>query len=476
MCSPDAVLTWFGGLDGGDANEYQVLVLKDFQKFLAQDGQPAAVVEHQVVRLLRNLAQEFKSEHKVIVLLGTTLELPNELQKVVTVIDWPLPEKVDIRSLMDKMLTLGKQRDDLAERFRLDYDEHEMDEIVSAFQGLTLTEIELLATYMMLKSPEFSPKLIGEKKRDIIRKAGLIDWIDVTKTIENVGGMHNLKDWLHKRRDAFSAEAAEYGLPPNPKGLLLIGVQGAGKSLFAQAVASFFKLPMLRLDMGRVFSGIVGSSEENIRDVIKVAESVAPCCLWLDEIDKAFSGIGSSNQTDGGTTARVFGTILTWMQEKNSQVFLVATANDVSQLPPELLRKGRLDEIFFVPLPNADDREEIFRIHLQARGRSPKVFDLKRLVAACDGFTGAEIEAAIVSAMYEAFDENRREFTTDDILFSLSETVPISVQMKEQIDALVKWAEKRTRNASIVPDKRPSRSSTVSSTAISLDLSDDEEL
>jgi len=262
-----------------------------------------------------------------------------------------------------------------------------------------------------------------------------------------VGGLQVLKDWLDKRSVAFTEEARSFGLPA-PKGILLLGVQGCGKSLCAKAVSSLWQMPLLRFDIGRVFGSLVGSSEENIRRAISVAESVAPTILWVDEIDKAFAGARSSGGTDGGTTARVFGTFLTWMSEKKSPVFVMSTANDISELPPELLRKGRFDEIFFVDLPATNEREEIFRIHLSKRSRNPESFDARRLAEASKDYSGAEIEEAIISSLFAAFYE-KKDLTTDHVLSELSQTVPLAQTMDEQINRLRRWAEGRARNASI---------------------------
>jgi SpoVK/Ycf46/Vps4 family AAA+-type ATPase len=245
---------------------------------------------------------------------------------------------------------------------------------------------------------------------------------------------------------AFTDEARAFGLPA-PKGILMLGVQGCGKSLCAKAVSCLWQLPLLRFDMGRMFGSLVGSSEENVRRAIAVAESVAPAILWVDEIDKAFAGSQGSGVTDGGTTARVFGTFLTWLSEKTAPVFVVATANDISQLPPELMRKGRLDEIFFVDLPSDEERREIFRIHLAKRNREPEQFDLETLTARSENFSGAEIEQAIISALYDAF-YAKHELTTEDIIRALLQTVPLAKTMDEQISRLRSWAVGRARNAS----------------------------
>jgi SpoVK/Ycf46/Vps4 family AAA+-type ATPase len=256
-----------------------------------------------------------------------------------------------------------------------------------------------------------------------------------------------LKDWLNKRSVAFTDEARAFGLPA-PKGILLLGVQGCGKSLCAKAVSSLWQMPLLRFDMGRMFGSFVGSSEENVRRAISVAESVAPAILWVDEIDKAFAGSQSSGGSDGGTAARVFGTFLTWLSEKSAPVFVVATANDISQLPPELLRKGRFDEIFFVDLPIVEERGEVFRIHLARRGRDPEQFDLPALAEGSKDFSGAEIEEAIISALYDAF-YHQTELTTAHVLSALGETVPLARTMDEHISRLRGWADGRARNASV---------------------------
>jgi SpoVK/Ycf46/Vps4 family AAA+-type ATPase len=440
------VLNWFNDLVL-PRNDFLILVLKDFHRFMGADGN-AGQVEHRLIRSLRNISQDSAAKQKAIVILSPVMYIPKELEKVAGVIDWPLPEVEHIHDRVKELLHAANERPDLREIFKTEnYGDAEMDEITRAFQGLTIDEIETLVHYNMLTSSSLEASTVAKHKRDIIRKAGLLDWINVDFDMQSVGGLTALKYWLTKRQGAFSKEAVAYGLPADPKGVLLVGVQGAGKSLCSQAIAAYWGLPLLRLDMGKVFSGVVGSSEENIRSVIAVAESVSPCILWTDEIDKGFSGTASSNQTDGGTASRVFGSFLTWMQEKKKPVFVVATANDVSALPPELLRKGRFDEIFFVDLPTESDRQDIFKIHLSKRNRNVADFDVKRLAKISQSFTGAEIEAAIISAMYESFDDAARPVTTQDIEKALRETVPIAVTMREKIGQLRDWAETRARNA-----------------------------
>jgi SpoVK/Ycf46/Vps4 family AAA+-type ATPase len=314
---------------------------------------------------------------------------------------------------------------------------------------LTIGEAENVFAKIIVKDERLSGDYVSEvfaEKQQIIRKSGLLELRDERKLPER-GRFGVLKNWLNKRSLAFSDEARAFGLPA-PKGILMLGVQGCGKSLCAKAVSTQWQLPLLRFDMGRMFNSLVGSSEENARRAIAVAESVAPAILWVDEIDKAFAGAQGSGVTDAGTSARVFGTFLTWLSEKTAPVFVVATANDISQLPPELLRKGRFDEIFFVDLPSASERCEVFEIHLRKRGRNPEEFELDALVQASNDFSGAEIEEAINSALYDAFYAKQR-LESSHILNAIRETVPLARTMDEHINGLRKWAEGRARNASV---------------------------
>ena len=437
------ILTWFHDLII-EKNDFCVLVLHDFYKFLSPDGHPGQS-EIITMRALKNLIEKCHTERKCVILTGARFFMPADFEKLVCLIDWPLP---DVEIISKKVISLLDEVSKKAElsNFKTQYLSSELENIIKAFQGLSLREIEMICTYFIITENELDPRKIASKKRDIIKQSGILEWIDLDFSLSEVGGLSNLKDWLEKRKNAFSENAKVYGLPANPKGLLIIGIQGAGKSRSSKAIASFWNLPLLRLDVGRIFSGVVGSSEENLRSVIKTAESVAPCIVWVDEIDKAFSSINFAS--DSGTSSRVFGTFLTWMQEKKAPVFVVATANDVSNLPPELIRKGRFDDIFFVDLPDDNERSEILKIHLEQRKFNCNDFDIKQLVKHSKGFTGAEIEAAIISAMYEAFSDNERKITSVDIVKELKESVPIYITMKEKIEELRIWAAKRARNAS----------------------------
>jgi SpoVK/Ycf46/Vps4 family AAA+-type ATPase len=280
-------------------------------------------------------------------------------------------------------------------------------------------------------------ELILEEKRQTIRQTQILDFYPTTANISDIGGLDNLKDWLLRRGGAFSERARQYGLP-HPRGLLLVGIQGTGKSLTAKAIAHHWHLPLLRLDVGRLFAGLVGESESRTRQMIQLAEALAPCILWIDEIDKAFAG--ADGRGDAGTTSRVFGTFITWLAEKTTPVFVVATANNIQSLPAEMLRKGRFDEIFFVGLPSQEERQEIFSVHL-SRLRLPnlKAYDMERLAYETPDFSGAEIEQTLVEAMHLGFSQNR-DFTTEDVLEAASQIVPLARTAQEQIQFLQEWA------------------------------------
>ena len=442
----EEILAWFKNLIV-PKNKFCVLVLKDYNKFFGS-GNYKGQVEIKVIRQLKNLIYDFTTENKAIIILSASLDLPQDLEKSIPVIDFPLPTKDEINIKINSLLEKASKRPELANKFQTSYTNEELDNIVNCFRGLSISECEQVCTYCMIKHTSLLPEAIINQKKDIIRKSGLLDWIDDPTDMKSIGGLYGLKSWLEKRKDAFSVEAFEYGLPANPKGILLVGIQGAGKSLFAKAISSFWNFPLLRLDMGKVFSGLVGSSEQNMRQVFKVAESVAPCILWCDEIDKGMSGSKASSTTDGGTTSRVLGSWLTWMQDRKSPVFVVATANDVTSLPPELLRKGRFDEIFFVDLPKLLERKTIFKIHLEKRNRDYHNYNLELLADLSENFTGAEIEAVIEAALYEAFSDGKREMTTSDITKAIQESVPLSKLMKEEIAFLRAWSKERARNAS----------------------------
>lgn len=421
-----------------------IFIFKDFHPFLSRGS-------YAVIRKLKEIALHLKHSPKTVVLIASALEVPPELEKEVTVLSFPLPDRDELAILLDKLLAdVGKSR-----RVQVELDADGRERLLQAALGLTLGEAENVFSKIIVRDARLTSGDVNEvfaEKRQIIRKSGLLDYYSPEETFSDIGGLSVLKDWLQKRTVAFTARAREFGLPA-PKGILMLGVQGCGKSLCAKAVSGLWQLPLLRFDIGRMFGSLVGSSEENVRRAIAVAESVAPAILWVDEIDKAFAGSRGGGSSDGGTSARVFGTFLTWLSEKTVPIFVVATANDISSLPAELMRKGRLDEIFFVDLPSEAEREDIFRIHLAHRHRDPENFDMKALAANSPDFSGAEIKESVISALYEAFDEGS-ELKTEHVLHALHETVPLAKTMSEQINHLRAWADGRARNASVTRAKK----------------------
>jgi len=418
-------------------SEPSLVVLEDFHPYL-QD--PA------VVRALRELSHSLKETFTTVVLLSPTLVIPPEIEKEVTVLDVPLPSYRDLLQLLKEIVGVVRQ----GNRARVELSKDEADQLIRAALGLTLSEAENAFAKAIAHDGRLSRDdvaLVLEEKRQVIRKSGLLEYYPTDEKLANVGGLDALKLWLVRRGAAFSEAARKFGLP-EPKGLLLLGVQGCGKSLTAKAVAAQWTLPLLRLDMGRIFSGLVGSSEENLRRAIGVAESVAPVVLWIDEIEKGLAGVHSSGFSDGGVTARVMGGLLTWLQEKTAPVFVVATANKIEHLPPELLRKGRFDDIFFIDLPALPERRDIFRIHVQKRGRDPAHYDLDALAHRAEGFSGAEIEQAIVSALYDAFAEGK-ELSQAHLEEIVRSSRPLSTTMREEIGRIREWARTRTRAASV---------------------------
>jgi AAA+ superfamily predicted ATPase len=419
--------------------EPAIYLFKDFHPFTEENRANLAVI-----RRLKDVAYQLRDTYKTLVIVAPVTRIAPELDKDITLVELKPPAAADLNGLLDRII--NDLKDSPHVKINLDADDRER--LVQAARGLTLKEAENVFAKTIVLGGEIKAddvSVVFSEKQQIIKKSGLLEYYASEEQFDHVAGLDNLKEWLTKRTMAFSARAAQFGLPP-PRGVLLLGVQGCGKSLCAKAVSSLWKLPLLRFDVGRMFGSLVGSSEENIRRAIHTAENVAPAILWVDEIDKAFAGAAHSGGSDGGTAARVFGTFLTWLSDKTSPVFVIATANDITQLPPELLRKGRLDEIFFVDLPNEAERAAIFRIHLNKRRRDPNGFDLKLLARQSDGFSGAEIEQAIVSGLFDAF-SNSAELGTAILQQSLAETVPLSKTMSEDLARLRSWAHGRARPA-----------------------------
>lgn len=409
-----------------------LFILKDYHPYM---NDPV------VIRKLRDLGRTLKLSMKNVIFLSPMLKIPGELEKEISVVDYKLPEKEDLAEIVKSIAGSvgGKNLEEIN-------DKNYLNKIVEAALGLTAEEAENVFAKSIVENGDFNLKTILAEKEQIIRKSGVLEYYHANENMKEVGGLEQLKDWLSKRGKAFSPAAREFGLP-EPRGILLLGIPGCGKSLTAKAISSMWQLPLLKLDVGKVFSSLVGSSEENVRRAIATAESIAPSILWLDEMEKGFSGLSSSGQTDGGTTARVFGTFLTWLQEKQSPVFVVATCNNVKELPPELLRKGRFDEIFFVDLPSKDERKDIFKIHLEKRHRNPSKYNLEKLAENTKEFAGSELEEIIVSALYDAFDEGI-DLEQKHLEKTVEGMIPLSKTMGDQIKGIREWAKIRAKRAS----------------------------
>lgn len=424
--SPEAAIEWVTR-----QRDPGLFVFKDLHPFV---DSPA------VARWLRDAIASFRGSQKAIILMSPVQQIPIELEKDIAVLDFPMPDMKELNQVLSQQLEQVRNR-------RINTETRE--KLLKAALGLTKDEAEKVyrkAHVTAGRLTEAEVDVVLSEKKQLIRRNGILEYIEEDETIESIGGLEELKRWLRQRSNAFTERAREYGLP-QPKGMLILGVPGCGKSLIAKTTSRLWTLPLLRLDMGRVYDGsMVGRSEANLRNALKTAESISPAILFIDELDKAFAGGAGSADSDGGTSSRIFGSFLTWMQEKTSPVFVMATANRVERLPGEFLRKGRFDELFFVDLPNAEERKEIFRIHLSKRKRDISRFDLEQLANVSDGFSGAEIEQALVAAMYDAFAQDR-EFTQLDIIAAVKATQPLSKTMSEQVTALRDWARQRARPA-----------------------------
>lgn len=432
-----------------------VFIFKDFHTFFGANNRPA---DMQVIRRVRDAVPVLKQSPrpKNIIFVSPALVLPNDLQKDVAVVDFDLPSFEEILGLLQEMIEANRH----SGRIVIDLKDKDDERLAKAAMGLTLQEAENAFARAMVEDGRLDIKdveVILDEKQQIIRKTQILEFIKSDLSIEDVGGLENLKRWLNKRNKSWLDEAKRYCLPA-PKGVLITGVPGCGKSLVAKAISAMWQLPLLRLDIGRIFSGVIGSSEENVRTAIRTAEAIAPSVLWIDEIEKGFSGTGSSG--DSGTSTRVFGTFLTWMQEKTKPVFVIATANNIHSLPAEMLRKGRFDEIFFVDLPTHKERVDIFLLHIKKRLRDKKAIGefkldrsvLEKLASMTEGFVGAEIEYAVIAALFEAFSEDRG-ITTGDFEKAIRNTVPLSVTQAEQIRGIREWANLRAVAATRQEDR-----------------------
>lgn len=427
--------------------EDSIFILCDFHHYMRSSSNNNS---YETVRLMRDLLPQLKNGEvrRTIVIVSPTLVIPDEMQKEVSVIEFPLPTESELEAVINKLI------DDHDLKPMLN--EEEKRSLANVALGMTMEEAENVFSRAIIEGKGNldlgAMPIVFEEKKQVISKSGLLEYIDRKVSIDDVGGLEILKSWLRKRIGAWNpAAVSEYRLPL-PRGVLVTGVPGCGKSLTAKATSAMWGLPLVKFDFGRVFSGLVGSSEENMRRAIATAEAMAPCVLWIDEIEKGLAGgMGAS---DGGTSARVLGTFLSWMQEKESMVFIIATANDISALRPELQRKGRFDEIFFVDLPSFFERKEIFKLHIEKRrcaainavNMNDAFYNL--LAEHTKGFSGAEIEAIVISALFEAYAENRN-LSEKDFMGAIENTVPLSVTQADQITALRSWAESRAVYASV---------------------------
>jgi len=408
-----------------------IFLLKDFHLFLNDIS---------VSRKLKNLVRAMRNNNKTIVIVAPEIVIPDSLKELITILEFKLPQPLEIRKeLIRVQESLGHI-----------LPENSLDILVRSCQGLSLDRIrkvlsKIIATYKEVNIESLD--IIFTEKKQIISQTKILEFCTVTEKMSDIGGLENLKKWLQKRAGALSQRAELYGLPC-PRGLFLVGVQGTGKSLTAKAIANEWGLPLLRLDVGKLFGGIIGESESKMRQMIQLSEAISPCILWIDEIDKAFAG--SDSKGDSGTTNRVLATFITWLSEKKSPVFVVATANNINSLPSEIIRKGRFDEIFFIGLPNFKERKLIFKVHLsRIRPKSWDSYDLSVLSEMTKKFSGAEIEEVIIEAMHTAFSENR-EFTFNDVLDAINQFVPLAYTNQEKIDYLEEWANAgKARLASI---------------------------
>lgn len=429
-------------------NEPGLFVLEDYHFFLDERAPRAPLA----IRQLRDLVGPFKTSRKTAVILSPVLKIPAELEKDVTVLDLPMPGEEELAATLDE--TVERMKDDPRVEVNLAGDARE--KIVKALHGLTRSEAENALFKVVVTRSRIDPEdveLLLTEKEQIIRKSGMLEYYATPERFGSIGGLDELKRWLRSRGKAFSEAARAFGLP-NPKGLLLVGVPGCGKSLTAKAVAAEWKMPLLKFDLGKVFGGLVGQSEENMRRALKMAEAVTPCIMWIDEIEKGLAG-SRGGAGDSGVTQRVFGHLLTWMEENQKQVFTIATANDIDGLPPELLRKGRFDEVFFIDLPAPQERATILAIHLTKHHRDYRDFDIVRHSGATEGFSGAELEQAVISALYLAFAEDAEARLEDRHLGrAIAETRPLSVSVAAKIDRLRAEAREKWRWASGPPGGR----------------------
>ena len=412
-------------------------VLKDFHRHM---DDPV------VIRRLRDVGQKFSANRRTVIITAPSIAIPPELGSLVEFLELPLPDKQRLRQIIDEMsVRVGKTR-----TLKRTLDPAGLDAMANNLRGLTEEEAERATSQAIVTRYGVTPETVTDvldAKKELLRRSGMLEFIDASENLTSVGGLDNLKRWLAQRRGTWEDAARDFGLEP-PRGVIILGVQGCGKSMCARAIAGEWKLPLVKFDTAAIFDKFIGETEKRIQKVFRVAEGLAPCVFWIDELEKIFAGSGAdSASVDAGVSSRILAAFLSWMQDRKAPVFVAATCNNVTVLPPELIRKGRFDELFFVDLPNQSERKQIFAIHLARRKRNPAEFDLDRVAAAARGYSGAEIDAAVQTALYAAF-SSKQTVSTQGLLDALKATVPLSTTRAEEIQALRGWATQRAVPAS----------------------------
>jgi len=417
-------------------------ILKDFHRHMEDPV---------VVRRLRDVGQKFSKNRRTVVIVAPSIKMPPELASLVEYLELPLPDKLRLRQIIDEMIVrVGKTRS-----LRRSLDTAGLDVMADNLRGLTEEQAERAVSQAIVTRYGLTAEIVTDvlqAKKEMLRRAAMLDFVDVSDTMAGVGGLANLKHWLELRRGTWEEKARAFGLEP-PRGVVILGVQGCGKSMCAQAIAGEWKLPLVKFDSAAIFDKYIGETEKRIQKVFQVAEELSPCVLWIDELEKVFAGSGpDSASADAGVSSRLLAAFLSWMQERKAPVFVAATCNNVSALPPELIRKGRFDELFFVDLPNQAERKQIFALELARRNRRPAEFDLDRVAAAARGYSGAEIQAAVQAALYASF-SSKQPLATGSLIDALAMTVPLSATRAEEIQELRNWARARAVPASVADAK-----------------------
>ena len=423
-----------------------VFILKDFHRHM---DDPV------VVRRLRDVGQKFAANRRTVIITAPEIAVPAELKTLVEYFDLPLPDRKRLQEIIhDTFTRLSKTY-----TLKLQLDPAGVDAMSANLRGLTEEEADRAISQALVTRYALCPESVTDvldAKKQLLRHSGMLEFVEAQDNMAAVGGLENLKHWLGQRRGAWEDSAREFGLEP-PRGMIILGVQGCGKSLCARAVAGEWKLPLVKFDTSAVYDKYIGETEKRIRKVFQVAEGLAPCVLWIDELEKVFAGSGpDSASADAGVSSRLLASFLSWMQDRKAAVFVAATCNNVTVLPPELIRKGRFDELFFVDLPNQAERKQIFSIQLAKRKRNPAEFDLETVAAAAKGYSGAEIDAAVQGGLYAAYSE-KKPLTTQSLLGALAQTVPLSTTRAEEIQSLREWARTRAVPAT-APDAGPAAS------------------